>query len=186
MMGVWDDLEKRLVIDHVNSLGGVVVLKPRLEDLDRFERESGFKLPDSYREFVLTFGPGCFDPGFYFYSPGFPSDRRVDLAAVNHSFKSQKSEGLYQSFFRFCNRDDFHGSWGWDPEDVTDPDTHEYGVYLLQGEGYDGPHRVASTFHEFVVSYVFGGGFEREEEPWKGEHGEQRLPDSIGFFQIIH
>src|SRR3954464_1582974 len=46
-MAVWDDLEKRVVVDHVDAMGGCVVLKPRTDDLDRFERESGFKLPDS-------------------------------------------------------------------------------------------------------------------------------------------
>lgn len=184
-MGIWDDLKKRVLVDHVDALGGCVVLKPRPEDLDRFERESGFKLPDSYREFVMTFGPGCLDPGFYFYSPGFPSDQSVDLAARNPSSQSQKPEGPFGDFIRFCISDDFHGSWAWKPEDVTDPGTHEYGIYLLGADGYDGPHKVASTFHEFVMSYVLGGGFHREEEPWKWKAGEPGLPDTIGFFQVI-
>jgi hypothetical protein len=93
--------------------------------------------------------------------------------------------GPVGGFFRFCHSDDFHGSWAWNPEDVTDPGTHEYGIYLLGADGYDGPHKVASTFHEFVMSYVLGGGFHREEEPWKCEPGEQGLPDAIGFFQVI-
>jgi hypothetical protein len=184
-MAVWDDLEKRVVVDHVNAMGGCVALKPRPEDLDRFERESGFKLPDGYREFAMTFGPGCLDPGFYFYSPGFPSDQSVDLAARNLPSQPKEPGGPHGGFLRFCHSDDFHASWAWDPEDVTDPDTHEYGIYLLGADGYDGPHKVASTFHEFVTSYVLGGGFHRDEEPWKCKPGEQGLPDAIGFFQVI-
>ncbi len=165
-MGVWDDLKKRLVVIYVDSMGSDKVLKPKVKDLDHFERESGFRLPDDYREFARMFGPGKFDAGWKFATPGFPNIKSydVDLALLNHQIQSQKATGLYQNFFRFCGKEDFQGYWGWNPEDVTDPDTHDYGIYLLMGDRYDGPHKVASTFHVFVISYVFGGGFERQEE----------------------
>ncbi len=112
----------------------------------------------------MTFGPGYLEPGFCFNSPGFPSDRSVDLTARNLLSQAREPGGPIGGFSRFCHSDDFHGSWAWNSEDVTDPARHEYGIYQTHpevvpfGSGRVGrrrpPVKVASTFREFVLDYA--------------------------------
>lgn len=178
MTGVWDDLEKRLAVRYTSDGKH---RKPKPKDLDRYEKESGFRLPDDYREFALTFGPGTFGRGWQFSTPGFSKTKsHVDLATLNHFFQMQKGD-LNQSFVRFCGKEDFHGWFAWNPEDVTDPAKHEYGIYLLMD---DPPVKVASTFREFVMFYAMGGGF-HEYEGQEPEPGELSLPGPIDFSQVI-
>jgi hypothetical protein len=177
-MGVWDDLKKRIAVRYTSDGKH---RKPKPKDLDRYEKESGFKLPDDYREFVLTFGPGTFGRGWEFSSPGFPKvDSDVDLAYMNRRFQEQNTP-LHQDHVRFCGKEDFHGWWAWNPKDVTNPERHEYGIYLLLD---DPPVKVASTFREFVMSYALGGGFQ-EFEGQEPEPGELSLPGPISFSQVI-
>jgi len=179
-MGVWDELEQKIEVDYVNSLGGYEVLKPKPEDLDLYERMNGFKFPNDYREFALTFGPGTFGAGWQFATPGFPGDSNIDF-----NLRANKGDDVNRDCFFICGKEDFHGWLGWDPKDVTDPDTHEYGIYLFGHEDNDAPHKVASTFHNFIVSYIFGGGFEREEEPWEPAKPTFSERKRVGFSQVI-
>lgn len=177
-MGVWDDLERRLEVHYTS---GDEVGKPKPEDLDQFEQESGFRLPVEYREFALTFGPGTFGRGWQFSTPGFSDIQSYEnISRLNKRFHSQ---GLYPGFFLFCGKEDFHGWFAWNSEDVTDPDKHEYGIYLLLN---DPPVKVASTFHEFVMFYALGGVFERQEEGDQGnEPDDSDMTGPIGFSQVL-
>lgn len=181
-MGTWDDLKKRLKVYYASE---GVVKKPKTRDLDRFERESGFKLPDDYREYARTFGSGTLGKGWQISTPGFADadDGDVDLARFNHRFSDRR-------FVRFCVKEDFHGWFAWDPEDVTDAVRHHYGIYLLggpQGEDPDAPPiKVAPSFHEFIMSYALGGGFERQQgDGGTGEADGPILPEIVGFSQVI-
>ena len=53
---MWKRLYKKLEI--VVPEGYRPVAKPSRRDLDAFEKQFGFKLPRSYREFMEVFGPG--------------------------------------------------------------------------------------------------------------------------------
>jgi hypothetical protein len=196
MMGVWDELEKRL--DIVTQDG--VVKKPKIADLDQYERESGFNLPEDYREFALAFGPGGFGTGEWaFATPGFSKGHDlVDLVKSCESWRRSRIEGcsdadLSRSFgvdaarvrrlIPFCNRRTSGDGFAWDPSDVTDTDRHEYGIYHIT---FDRPPivRVASTFREFVMDYALGGGFERHlYDESADKTGELSKPDPIGFAQ---
>ena len=51
------------------------------------------------------------------------------------------------NFANFEERD-----WVWDPDDVTDAEAHEYGIYLVGRLG--GLERVAGSFREFVEEKI--------------------------------
>jgi hypothetical protein len=173
-MNVWDDLEKRLDIVTQDGL----VKKPRVEELDRYEQENGFKLPDDYREFALAFGPGGFGRlEWWFATPGFPKGHDLhDLAISRESWRRCRCDGIKDAdltkqfgidadrvrrLVPFCNQRLDGEAFAWDISDVTDPERHEYGIYHIT---FDHPpmKRVASTFREFVLDYALGGGFERQ------------------------
>jgi len=162
------------------------VLKPKVKDLDQYEKESGFKLPDDYREFARTFGPGTFD-GWQISTPGFPNaEHEVDLAKLNERLR----RSYLPNFVRFCGKEDFHGWFAWNPEDITDPVKHHYGVYLLGGlRGEDPeaqPIKVASSFHEFFISYALGGGFELQQKGARSKKsGDPVLPKTVAFSQVL-
>src|SRR4051794_41938662 len=92
-MGVWDDLEKRLVIHNEDGPSK----KPKLEDLDKCEAEAGFKLPEDYREFALAFGPGCLH-GFNFHTPGFPRSEWANLGGCLVQDEYGDDEWLVEDF----------------------------------------------------------------------------------------
>jgi SMI1 / KNR4 family (SUKH-1) len=195
-MGIWDDVEKRLQISTQHD----DVKKPKVEDLDQFERENGFKLPDDYREYALTFGPGAIGSREWFFAtPGFPGKGNdlEDLATSRESWRKcrcdgVKDEALSKQFgmdadrvrrlVPFCNQRLEGEGFAWDTSDVTDPDRHEYGIYH-HTDCYSPIKRVASTFREFVRDYALGGGFERtyfRDSP--DTIGDLNRPDPI-FFQ---
>lgn len=55
------------------------------EQLDTYERESGFRLPASYRAFCRVFGPGTLDDWYDFAVPGceVKDPRRLELTMMN-------------------------------------------------------------------------------------------------------
>ena len=172
-MGRWDELEGRLDISTQDGF----VRKPTTEDLDRFEAETNFKLPDDYREYAVTFGPGTLGRGEWkVRTPGFPRDEYHDLARFVERWRNcwlgvpdedlARIFGVEPAKFRrmvpFCEKENCRGCFAWDPEEVTDAGRHEYGYYFLSGDSRDIPWpRVASSFREFVQVNALGGGFER-------------------------
>jgi hypothetical protein len=135
---------------------------PTAEDLDAFEESQGFPLPASYRSFVLRFGIGEFGAKeIEIASPGYPKDlARYDLARMNRSrgMDHWSDDDLRSMFGPDTARarrlvlfaeDRDEGVYGWDTRDVTDPDRHEYGVYLLRES--ERMSRMAETFAEFVA-----------------------------------
>jgi hypothetical protein len=62
--------------------------------------------------------------------PGFAKSKRgdADLGKLN-----QRLQDTYPGIVAFCGKEDFHGWFAWNPEDVTDSIGHDYGVYLLGG-----------------------------------------------------
>jgi hypothetical protein len=183
-MGDWDELKERLVIRFASE-GAARTSSP--EDLDRFEAESGFTLSDDYREFAVAFGPGTYGRGWQIKAPGFSGAGRgrADLARLY-----QALQDVHPGLIAFCGKEEFHGWFAWDPEDVTDPVGHDYGVYLLGGPtGGDPdakPIKVASTFREFVMSFALGQGFKRSEfNGGSYEYDESGASGPISFSQVV-
>jgi hypothetical protein len=176
-MGVWDDLKKRVKIVHAENRSGIIhtedgeVWKPTPRDLDHFEQLRGLQFPDEYREFAQTFGPGKFGRDEWcIYMPGIDWESEPDSLDIDYLYEwwihTQERESNLKLIL-FCEKR--YGSprkpaeyFGWNPEDVTDPDRHEYGIYRTYNESQllapkTPPTKVASTFREFVRSYALGG-----------------------------
>ena len=64
--------------------------KPTDESLDRFEEESDFQLPRSYRTFIKVFGPGELAWEYRFVAPGYPRQpEAIDLVRFNEDTKKR-------------------------------------------------------------------------------------------------
>jgi hypothetical protein len=180
-MGIWDPIVARLKIWTQDD----EVRRPTPADLDRYEAEAGFKLPDDYRSYALTFGPGelgrC---EFCFSTPGFPKAGDLDLAEKNRIWLKLAVAGcpdknLAERFgdawrarrlIHFCEVSGIGDRFAWDPMDVTDAETHEYGIYALPVDSTGWKNmRVARTFREFVLDYALGGQYTGWGPP-KPEH----------------
>jgi hypothetical protein len=199
-MGVWDDLEKRVKIVHAEDRDGIIhvedgiVWKATAKDLNSFERRRRFKLPGDFRDFACTFGPGRIGrDGWCFYSPGIDWDgdpASLNLDYLNDFWINTQVREYNLKLLVFCEKSENETVlskttkqkirsttiqyFGWNPEDVTDPDKHEYGIYLTYEEGQllasgrrkprKPPVKVASTFREFVMSYALVGDLGRQDE----------------------
>lgn len=146
----WKDLYAKLEIR-----AGAKARKPTDAMLDRFEKAHGFELPDDYRGFAKTFGPGELGAYVRIYTP-VPKGSNGDLSELVdmvHEGAEVLSETygdpkLIERLVPFA--DTIGGDTiAWDPEAVTDADAHEYAILLLPD---DSPKvkRVASDFGEFV------------------------------------
>ena len=182
-MASWNAIKSQIQI----FLSGEPALNlPSTEDLDRFESSTGFLLPLDYRDFVLSFGLGSFEPGtWYFAVPGFHDEAPnydptglTEFLRTGSGFDERSDEDLAKEFddpqrarrlLLFCTTatNDF---FGWDPEDVTDADTREYGIYML-GRYDTRVTRLATTFREFVLNYCFEGAMKPDGS------GYQKVPE---------
>lgn len=159
-----DDLERwralRAQFDDVTDPRKACRL-PTPADIERFETEVGIKLPGGFRGFTQVFGPGvltvgrgwirCFAP----YAPekarGDDYDIRRRVLAFQASWE-RASWLLSPQIFRLIvfASDAFGDQYGWDPEDVTDPGTPEYGVYCWRHGDDDNALKLTRTFEGFV------------------------------------
>lgn len=133
--------------------------------LDAYEQDTGTRLPQSFREFLLKFGPGELADEYQIVSPGYEDySDAVDLATLNRRFQGYTSmtqrtdESLAEEFGDAARArrlvlfaSTFGGDrYGWDPDDVRDPAEPEYGIYLVP---HPGPIKeVATSFVEWVIS----------------------------------
>ena len=123
------------------------VPKPTVEQLDRFEAETGFRLPQSYREYILVFGPGKLLTDWAIAAPGYGGSWFYDLQAMQEHLRYR---GQQHQYWYFCLA--YKDRYYWDPAEVTDHDRHECAVYRIP-EG--GPVvRVSDTFRGFVEDTV--------------------------------
>lgn len=139
---------------------GEPVLKPNASQLDRFEAETGLRLPRSYREYITVFGPGEFPCILRIAAPGYPHlNWRADLLMANQSY-GYSVEELGQSELPAEQRDRlarlfYFGlergrQWlGWDPQDVRDPEASEYGIYRVNYIS-DECKLAATSFRQFI------------------------------------
>ncbi len=127
--------------------------------LDAFEAQTGFRLPRSYREFLLVFGPGEFSVSLLIAAPGYEYAGRIDLLATSRSYgwdeqeiavsnapPEQKAHLRRLFYFGLENE----RQWlGWDPADIRDAAASEYGIYRVEALGF-GTELVATSFQQLV------------------------------------
>lgn len=152
----WHAFYDSLVIEPVY---GEPVPKPTASELDRFEAEAGFRLPRSYREYILVFGPGRLLTNWHVAMPGYGEPRRSHLDTMHANvrppeewigrYPPEQRDRVRRGWYFCC---DYRDIVGWDPAEVCDPDAHEYAVYRLPEDG--GVVRFAESFREFVENAV--------------------------------
>jgi hypothetical protein len=183
-MGMWDSLRDRLEIWEDDD----DVPKPGTSALDAYEAATGFRLPESYSQFVLAFGPGELGGLFMIAAPGYPDhpDEDIDLGRMSRGFRKRAGferrsdedlAGWHDDPRRarrlvLFAKDIGPDYYGWDPEDVRDTEAHEYGIYALM---HSDPRvlNIAGSFREFIEEYCLGDGWvsevgheQDEEDPW--------------------
>jgi uncharacterized protein (TIGR02996 family) len=128
---------------------------------DRYEEDTGFRLPISYRAYLGVFGLG--DMGAAVYTLGIRAPNyELDLAEENRKFKEIMTEvrgGEPDETDRLIDRstlfaiENAEHRFLWDPTEPTDAHTHEYPIYCL-ARGADGVVREADSMMEFIYQYT--------------------------------
>jgi hypothetical protein len=136
---------------------------PTAEDLDRFEAETGIRLPAGYRGYIGVFGPGCLTVGsgnsareMFIQSPYCPK-RSLDLGKAVERLRILKDSpplGMDEQtrrtivFARNGHGDEF----AWDPLDVTDPLAPVFGMYAWYRDNFS--VKICKTFQGFILRYT--------------------------------
>lgn len=140
-------------------------------EIERYEKEIGFSLPNSYKDFCSTFGPGELVPSLQ-YSIAAPG-----LETLESFFEIRHLNGFVKgnmpkvdeypgppdlSGHAQLSRAIFFGSdislhyYFWDPEEITSKADQEYAIYVVQ-RSYS-IVRLADTFFEFVSRVCLATG----------------------------
>jgi hypothetical protein len=141
----------RIVVRKIDSARYVEL--PTEETLNKFETETGLKLPTSYRQFAMAFGAGEL-AGFYrIYAPlpkryRFQGSSVFDLAAENERIRPHLGDYDFPSgsadYWVFCT-DGGGIMYAWNAKERS---KYEYRIYGLVHN--DEVHLAAETFPEFV------------------------------------
>lgn len=145
-------LDQLRVIDWGDA---VPLLKSTTHDLDRFEDESGVKLPHSYREFAQRFGAGEL-AGYYRLSVPVAVANKYNLSQFNAETHGAPEDAMweYSAPAEVISRIIFFAdtiggeSYAWDPKEIRDTATNEYAIYHFpRAWKY---REVAGSFNDFL------------------------------------
>jgi hypothetical protein len=153
----WKEFYDSLSIEPASSH---LLHAPTPSDLDAYEAKAGFKLPRSYREFVLQFGPGDFSSCLLIAAPGYTEAQSTfDLQTANSRFGYQPDDLARNGYSAekrelLCRLVYFglaHGEdWlGWDTQAVRNPDANEYAIYQVDWRR-DQLRFVADSFRQLI------------------------------------
>lgn len=123
------------------------------KEISQFEASTGFLLPKGYHEYCVTIGPGrLVSPTNYcICAPGAKQDE-YNLVKFNQAMKVIEGVPLeitdqYSRGWLFAV-DIGNRLYFWDPQEVTQPDSREYAIYVL--EDYETLTRLSDTFWDFI------------------------------------
>ncbi len=160
---------------------GEAVRKPTDEAIAEYERQSGFLLPPSYREFAKVFGPGELAEGYKVRTPGScltgrstaisTFNHNCDLAEFNRRLRRPSNplgpdviNDIYnrdkERISRLvCFADSMIGEViGWDPLDIRDQANGEYGIFIIVREN-DHASFLSPSFAAFVHDVCYGARY---------------------------
>ncbi len=129
------------------------------KSLDALEKQIGFRLPKSYRDFCCVFGGGELSECFNILIPNAPNDAS-DIVEANTLYHDGREYDEYspdpEQYQRayFFARDICGGIYFWDPRDVTKERRNEYGVFVVFRDWET--KRLANTFDEFIMDVCLG------------------------------
>lgn len=156
--------------DSLQILGDVH-WRPTVSDLDAFEKQHNFKLPKSYRDFILVFGPGRLFRNLLIAAPGYPKAGSWCDLGYRNFFAREREESILdwpphlrdkiRRLFYFITDD--ADAFAWDPKDVRDASNHEYSIWRRRGEDLTLEFR-GESFKEFV-EYTSEDYFAYDDDP---------------------
>jgi len=168
----WERLYQRLKIEEPGP-DRIAVPKPDDAWLDAYEQRTGFRMPIAYREFIKVFGPGELAgvhtiraPGYRLTGHGeyirwFNSEIDFDGCKDNRVYRTvEETAEIYEEPERITRLIYFASNisgddYGWDPEDLRDPASREYEIYIVRREEDECARFHAWTFAEFIHKTVF-------------------------------
>ncbi len=148
----WQQFYDSLVIE---PFYGVPVTKPTVAQLDQFEAEAGFRLPQSYRDYILVFGPGRLLKDLDIAAPGYDGSLFWDLQRMQQNMQPREhwiasspevDRDRLRRLSYFCSR--YKDCYGWDMTEICSSNSSEYAVYRWLEDGR--VVRVADSFRGFV------------------------------------
>lgn len=130
--------------------------RPNVASIEAFEAKIGFRLPDSYKSFIVVFGAGDFGSSLQIAAPDERAASSVySLAGANaaYGYHGLEVREFPPSQQKLLSRLYYFGlmndrEWlGWDIEDVRNTESVEYGIYCV---GLSTIRFVASSFRELI------------------------------------
>ncbi len=121
------------------------------------------KLPQSYRNFILVWGPGEFGTCVRITAPGYSDcGDTIDLKLMHSDFEEIRRDEtlwldgcddpeLFRRLVVFGNNAATGDKYCWDPADVREPEENEYAIYELIHGYLRTPMFVAGSFREFIM-----------------------------------
>ena len=192
----WAELYASL---ELREIQGFPLPKPTDSSLDQYEAKSNFRLPKSYRDFIKVFGPGMLGDDFTVRAPGYfkptTTERSqafnwwTDLEYFNQSIRKSEliaDDGVAKALFQDIERirscvffaDNTGGEIiGWDPGDLRNGSSYEYGIYILIRHVKQ-PTLLAVDFSSFITDVCFGTRYGQIVDPG-GEDGEYLPPKNF-------
>jgi hypothetical protein len=171
----WNLFYQSLALPNLGPNVEFAVPKPSDAWLDEYETTMSFRLPQAYREYIKVFGPGELGGHFQILGPQYrlvgrgkdteTFNQRSDLDAYTeyrrkNAYGKEVAKGIYSDparinrliFFAFdtCLGDDV----GWDPEEVRDAASNEYGIYVVERDEHECARPFADSFTEFITERV--------------------------------
>jgi len=142
-----------------------------VEALNAYEKQSGIKLPASYRHFCRVFGPGNLGDWFEIAVPEFKgkAPKSYDLETVCRQYRQGRDWQEYsddpQQFERavIFGCDCTGALFLWDPAEQTDKRNREYAVYAIWRDWTR--ERVCDTFWEFASICLHRGNRTLYDDP---------------------
>jgi hypothetical protein len=125
--------------------------------LDAAQKELGSRFPESYRAFLLRFGPGTLEgvihierltPAEESWRGLLPKTRDRRHFFNQHAAFFANSAWLCQLVY--FGSDDLGDAYAWHPEEVTSSSPHECRFYHLQRADEEHPEVAGQTFPEFI------------------------------------
>ncbi|SIN69664.1 hypothetical protein SAMN05444166_0195 [Singulisphaera sp. GP187] len=157
----WDEFARTL--EWRIEPGSKTLPKPKPMDFDAYEAKTEFRLPQSYRGFLLAAGPGRLCGEFNIASPGYPEHPRIET--LNREYRETQTPADLERYSNDMDRAlRLHvfgysdvSFFGWDPREVTDPTRSESAVYEL--DRLYKVIRLADSFRGFLEDFVLGDGY---------------------------
>ena len=157
---------------------------PTPEEIDRFESETGIKLPAGYRGFLQVFGPGYFNKKLSYEvavcSPYCPVERMKLHPGSDLFHNLRTGYGLSDQAKRltYFASDFSGGSFGWDPEEATDLRAPEFTIYALY-RGQKKVDKMSNTFAGFVKICLNSAAIREHQR--KGVYQEDAAESDFSF-----